>query len=593
MALKKLALSLTSCRAARVGSWVDSLAFMPMTSSQRPVYQFNVSGLDLAADTTIRSMKIVFDISNTAGTRNSAEVCLYASSTIIGAPAGSATTVYNAIGSATPFASAIWGYVGPTSRQTTEIVIPSGQWATILTRLRTVGYIAFGFRLPVAAPSAGLSYSTDLTAMGGTSIKAVDEPSCPPVLLIEYDPARNTQLNLQMRYTASSPSVTQSTPQNSLGGFYSANSVYDSFRLKRGVARADMVVPLESLPTPTSGLLAIGPEAVRYSSETDDSVVLSARNIAHNGAVPVGSRPYGDMESVYLLSLNKLFNTSVLSGSQYRCIAVVHAGPSLPIQNIQVSLAQARSSKALLEYGIEVPAWNAQTGTQLNSPPYAGSTKTVHDTNFAGQPDGYYDGGYIYFNAPMSEWGRIDTYTTDGTFVLTADAVYGSIPGNQTFYLAPAPSQSVVNEHSAPLYSETFDQFVPPDNAVDAVLVGSPDGVMRQNDCFYIWLKRTLTPHTAGEDDLAAVLTIRYRHSNLLITGSVYTSAGIPRVGFSVTGNSTTVLTDNNGAYALPVPVAFTGNVTCSGATTRAYRNLLTTMSAQDFFTDVAQEGQA
>ena len=590
MALRKLALPITVCRGASVGSWTDNQPFMQVTSSCRPIYQFSAS-VDLPTDTTIRAMKLIFDISNSPGATNVAEVCRFSSFSIIGANNSQATTAYNSIGSATSFASGSWSYVGPTGRVTVEIDIPNTQWSSIMTNLRLNGRVGFGFRLPSMPPSSGIGLATEVTAMGGTISKATNEAAGPPVFLIEYDPPRNAALSLQMRYTSNSPSLSQNTPQNSLGGFYASNSVYDNFVLSRGVARSDTVVLMDTLPTPDSGLLSMGPEVVRYGSKTVDSVILSARNIAHNGAVPVCLRSYGDMESVYLLSLSKLFNTSILSGPQYRCLAFVHAGPSLlPIQNIQITLAQAQSSKSQLEYGIEIPAWNSISGTQLNSPPYAGSPNTVHDSTLAGHSDGHYDGGYIYFNSPMNEWARITTYTTDGTFVLSANVSYGSIPGNQTFFVAPAPSQTVPNERSVPFAGS----FVAPNVAVNAMLLGSDDGIMRQNDCFYVWLKRTLISNTAGEEDLAAVLTIRYRHTNLLITGRVLTSGGAPKVDWGITGNSTTVYTDHNGVYVLPVPVGFTGSVINTDGTppSRSYRNLLNTMSAQDFINDTSPHGE-
>jgi hypothetical protein len=261
-------------------------------------------------------------------------------------------------------------------------------------------------------------------------------------------------------------------------------------------------------------------------------------------------------------------------------LSFVHSGPDIcTIKDVGVSLNQRKNSKTMLSFAVESPAWQSLLGTQERED--GGDGIYITDTaHAAGKPDGFYNGGYIYFKEPMSVFGRISSYTSDGSFVLTSSV--GDIVIGQNYILLPGPSQRLVNDHTEPLSYENLSAWNNPGARQSVTLVDRT--AMQTHDCFYIWLRRTLTPYSEEQEDSGAILSIRYKDEHLLISGRIMSGdTGLPQSGVSIGGT----LTAADGTYAIESAFGSSLTVTPTGnyfyPTSRAYTRLIDHRYQQDY----------
>ena len=386
--------------------------------------------------------------------------------------------------------------------------------------------------------SLGLSRHSDLdtsdgivelsgrTLVGGSSewrTAAASEPSGAPLLIITYDIDTAAHPRLNMKYTTADPTTNQNTPSNSIGQYIALNDVAPSSPIRESISSTQTTIPIdtaEALPTKI-GLGSVGPEIFQYSviDTTNHQLSTVVRGIAPN-AFPAGFDSFRQAENVDYLhkdatnDLHLLFDTRPASSlEQFRCVAIanVDSNDNFNITDAVVGIAQNPDAKSQVVIGVELPRWDSVTGTAVDATNNTGSallvTTVVKDDNF-------YNGALLKLTSPSNAvFYTIGTsYDSDGTngeFIISPTVT--DLVAGWTFVIMPAPAQQLPNDATAPtVISGRFSGFSEDVQGISVKLLDHGT-TMRENDLFYVWMKRTLTANTESESDTGAVLIFRYR----------------------------------------------------------------------------------
>jgi len=342
------------------------------------------------------------------------------------------------------------------------------------------------------------------------------EPLDPPLLIITYDIETDAHPRLDMKYTASDPATNQSTPINSIGLYMAPNDVYPSADIAESINSTQTTIPInttDGLPV-NVGLGSVGPEVFRYSTidSTNHQLSTVVRGVAPLASFPAGFDSFRNPERVYYLEdLNLLFDTRPSSGLvQYRCVAIVNSdtGDDFNITEAVIGIAQDETANVQLRIGIELPKHDSRTG-QAKDGAQNTSPSLLVDTDFT-DADGFFDGSAIKFLNPV-DYAIVDSYTSDGEFVLDRSVTSPDLAAGRDFVILPAPSQQLPNDATAP--TTNSGRFTGFDEDAEGLEISLAEhgAVMQENDLFYVWIRRTLQPNVEETNDTGAVLVFRYR----------------------------------------------------------------------------------
>lgn len=381
-------------------------------------------------------------------------------------------------------------------------------------------------RHPSLSASVGDVELGGYNLVGGTSewrSATVTEPVDPPLLIITYEVDVAARPRLNMKFTTSDPTSEQDTPSNSLGLYVATNDVAPSAPIRESINSTQTTIPIDlnaALPTKV-GLASVGPEIFQYSSidSTNYELTNATRGIAP-AAFPAGFDSFKSAENIYYLhkddtnDLHLLFDTRPASSLvQYRCVAIMNSDSAddFNIKNAYIGVAQNLDAKSQLLIGVEVPRWDAISGTAVDGSNNTGDALLVTTVL---QGDGYYDGALIKITdlSGNVSYTVADSYVSDGVngeFIISP-SVTGLVAG-WSFVIMPAPAQQIANDATAP--SEISGRFSGFSEDVSGISVELLDHgtTMQENDLFYVWIKRTLTANTESESDTGAVLIFRFR----------------------------------------------------------------------------------
>lgn len=388
----------------------------------------------------------------------------------------------------------------------------------------------------------GMQRHTDLsTSSGELEVSGLDliagtsewrsaistEPTDSPLLIITYDVTPDAYPRLNMKFTTSDPTTNQDTPSNSLGAYIALNDVAPSSPIGASISSAQTTIPIDlnaALPTKL-GLGSVGPEIFQYSviDTTNHQLTSVTRGIAPN-AFPAGFDSFKNAENVYYLhkdatnDLHLLFDTQP-ANVQYRCVAItnVDSGDDVNIVDGVIGIAQNPDAKSQIVIGVELPRWDAITGTAVDGVQANGDTLFVtNNATVISKADGYYDGALLKLTDTLGT----SSYTIADSFAIASDDLTGEfiispavtgLAAGWTFVIMPAPAQQMSTDAAAPtVISGRFGGF---SEEVEGISVNLLDhgATMQENDLFYVWLKRTLAADMEGESDTGAVLIFRYR----------------------------------------------------------------------------------
>lgn len=435
-----------------------------------------------------------------------------------------------------------------TAIQTTELAtadILSTNKTGITTELDDIDFFYYESLLHIAAReniTLGMQRHTDLsTSAGELEVSGLNliagtsewrsaistEPTDSPLLIITYDVTAEAYPRLNMKFTTSDPTTNQNTPSNSLGEYIALNDVAPSSPIGTSINSTQTTIPIDpnsALPSKL-GLGSVGPEIFQYSiiDTTNHQLSSVTRGIAPS-SFPAGFDSFKNAENVYYLhkdatnNLHLLFDTQP-TDAQYRCVAIanIDSGDDFNITDGVIGIAQNPDAKSQIVIGVELPRWDAITGTAVDGVSANGDNLFVtNNATVISKADGYYDGALLKLTDPV---GTV-SYTIANSFAIASDNLTGEfiispavtgLAAGWTFVIMPAPAQQVSIDAAAPtVISGRFGGF---SEDVEGISVNLLDHgtTMQENDLFYVWLRRTLTADTESESDTGAVLIFRYR----------------------------------------------------------------------------------
>ena len=319
------------------------------------------------------------------------------------------------------------------------------------------------------------------------------------------------ELILSYRYTSSSANVSQSTPENSLGGYISTNNIYTTTAISDRVSQTATIVPVGAVPATTSGLAQIDTEIISYAGiDSTNSQLINVTRGVVPAAFPHGITPLAG--EVRYLTVNRLFDPKFDSNYiQYRCIAIRNAS-TFAAENVTIYKVADRDSDVTIDLGIEVPFHDYRTGTITGTP----TGLVIANSNFAGLfSDDYFTNSLLRLTSGTSSGNTaiINSYTdSTGTFVLAS--TLGSPVAGNAFEIEPAPSQTVANQLTGPaLNSNLFFGFIDDggSNLLSYNDIRENLNVFQVSDIFYLWIRRTLTKNVKSKSDTGFIALIGYQ----------------------------------------------------------------------------------
>ena len=318
------------------------------------------------------------------------------------------------------------------------------------------------------------------------------------------------ELTALFRFTSVTAKATQSTSENSLGGYMSTNNIYTTTTSTDRISKTASVVPVLNLPTATSGMVEVDLEVMNYTGI--DTTNLQLIN-AERGIVPQSGFPHGvtpEAAQVRYLSIDSLFNPKFdNSYEQYRCVAVYNN--DLDVEDVKIVLIQNASSNVRIDVGIEVPLHDFHIGTLTD----VLSTVMIRDSGLVGLfVDNYFSRSVLNITsgAGVGGYSTISSYdSATGTFVLD-NAIASMVAGN-SYSIEPTPSQRTINQLTAPVSNDDYFFGFLGDggsNELGYQNIRENGDVFRENDVFYIWIKRSFTRNVKSGSNTGSVILLNY-----------------------------------------------------------------------------------
>lgn len=401
-----------------------------------------------------------------------------------------------------------------------------GFFYDVQTRIGQRSHVTLAFVRSDAYSSSAGSVEIGGTSLvsGGSDWRAAlsNELTSPPLLIVKYSVPEVSQPVLKMKYTTQDPTVPQNSPSNSIGGFASSNEVYPSSDISGSINSTQTYVPIDSnspLPVQSSGLASVGPEVFSYTGidEVGHKLIGITRGLSPRSSFPAGFDSFLAPEKVYYLhpnsnNVNKLFDTSPSSRLiQYRCVAISNDDSSsdFSIQDAFIGVTQDPNSNVQITIGVEFPQHDAQSGTIDSS----SNTNSLTDVTFSSYAVGFFNGDLIKIFNGSSNSARgsttISSFDGSGNFILT-DSISG-MSASDRFVIFPSPSQRIPNDATSPSSSSgRFTGFSEDLSGIDITLTENGN-TMKENDVFYVWIKRVLKPNKLSSDNSGAILLFRFR----------------------------------------------------------------------------------
>ncbi len=338
-----------------------------------------------------------------------------------------------------------------------------------------------------------------------------------------------------MKYTTpADPTVSQSTPSSSVGGYAAPNEITDRTQVGAAISAADLsltLAPGSTMPTLSAGLVQFGSEIAQYSGVNASTLQLTGltRIVVPPFAYPAIMEPFPD--NVHYLEVSDLFDTTPTDSLiQYRCVAIQMTSDDGSVEwvlnNVSVFVVQNPNADIRIDAGIEVPLFDRRTGTLAAGVSAGGNeitASTSGDSRFTvtGFADGFFNGAHLIIDpSGTAEHHIVDSYefsSTTGlaTFFLEDNTTAFAI--STSFRINPAPAQIISDEITAPVQnSGRFTGFFGDggSNTVKLIQhlnisnrVGNP---VYENDHFYLWIKRTMQRNKKNLDDSGATILLTY-----------------------------------------------------------------------------------
>lgn len=306
--------------------------------------------------------------------------------------------------------------------------------------------------------------------------------------------------DIKFYYTSVEPELAQNNPVQSLGGFVSPTTLYDSTTLSQAISFNDTYLILEDDNLTNYTILQIGDELVTVKEWKDSTAVVENR---HAFGTPIRYHPAGAI--VRGVGKNDIFNRVFNDErAQYRCIAIKNTSSTEIARDAKVFFKIAsRNTLSRTRFAIEIPRSEFYEGTAAS-----GSLTTLTEAALAGvYSDDHYVGAALTMLTGDSA-GQMRLITdydgASGTFTLESELPHRVRTGH-TFKVSTAPSQIIPSGTTAPSTTSTLSGTAPylitpfqsatfASNGVSINVGGNRrNGAdLHPNEVIYVWLERQI-----------------------------------------------------------------------------------------------------
>lgn len=314
-----------------------------------------------------------------------------------------------------------------------------------------------------------------------------------------------TNSDLKFYLTGAEPSISQTSPSLSVGGFISTSEISPNALLAANMGVYDTSLTLATtLGDPTA--LSLGDEIVTTeSSGTSLTVVRSQFETFKRFHVA------GDV--VYDVSNQRLFNASLNeSGKQYRCVAVKNTHSTSAFFDLTFLEKHAsRNESCSVRFAVEIPRYDIVEGSATS-----GSTISLVDNTLIGMLEEEFIDSVLTITSGTNinlerQIASFDSLTGAITFLT---AVPEAIEAGTSYRVENSPAQKVVSGLVSPVVGNSYvSSFGTTATGINFGATRTHGAHLYPNEVVYLWLERTVIPNAEGLENNRVYITVQYKTS--------------------------------------------------------------------------------
>lgn len=323
--------------------------------------------------------------------------------------------------------------------------------------------------------------------------------------------------NIKMFYTSIEPSIAQNNYSQSIGGFLSSNQIYSESVLYSDLSFYDKYIILEDDSLSESQYIFVNDEIIEIEKWEGNKGNIKNRNLFDT---PIRFHCSGSVVRKYVKE--NLFDSKFSSDrKQYRCISVKNTSSNGEIaKDVHVYIKmQSRNDLSDYRIAIELPISEYYEGVSQK-----GSRQYFIDNGLIGSfYDNYYKGCSLTFvSGQNSGQTRIvsDFSKQSGMIIVDKEFPY-DIEKDDTYYIDSHPSQRLKSPFDVPLYGSNaessglivsdFYNAIYAENALSINFNNRENkGDLLPNQCFYVWIERSLDSVNKGLKNNRIILSVNY-----------------------------------------------------------------------------------
>lgn len=401
-----------------------------------------------------------------------------------------------------------------------EITLPntSSFYNNLQTQIRAGGsfFLALGYNeTKYSLQNQILETGTNRTTHGTYNQWQELEPYHAPeiILTLEFPTEPSNFTYFDLKYTTQDPTTPQNSPENSLGGFVSSNSVFESSYILRNFSLIDENVQLNEdseAPDSSNNPIQIGYELTNYNNFASDTIygLTRERNLSYGKYLCTNDFI---SQKIFYLDPDKLFNNNPTDENlvHYRCVFLKNVSES--VLNSSMTLINPENSDIDIKVAIEVPKFDYANGTLSAAVSSGSRTFTSVSFGFLSMPTDHYKGAHVILDQVASSANAIITSFSQNGIVatFTVDRNLPSISGGSSIDIMPAPSHSITNDQSSPDVTK-ISNFISHGESL-ALRFSDYGNTFFINSGVYVWIKRTIQKNKPLKNNTGSILRITYK----------------------------------------------------------------------------------
>jgi len=341
---------------------------------------------------------------------------------------------------------------------------------------------------------------------------------------INFVGQEDVKTNIKYYLTSVEPNMSQSNPDQSLGGYLSLTEVFETSTLSEVVSFSDNRVVLSDESLTSYSHIQIQDEIIEIESWNGSTAIVAQRNsfdtplrVHFQGAIVKGLRK------------NDIFTSNFSENqSQYRCIAIRNDSEAQSARSSEVYFKiPSRNNRSEWKISIEIPRSEYQEGTVTS-----GTVSSFQSDEFLNefQDDLFVTAPVVFVTGQNAGQFRVVTAydNATGTFSFDEELPFEAQSGDE-FYVDTAPSQRISNGIVSPILESNagpdirapylISDFENANGYLEGVSIdvnGDRGSVQRAGktlgpkEVIYVWVERLLDSDNEGRENNRMALTLGF-----------------------------------------------------------------------------------